>query len=216
LISKQTLFALNANTVRLAFLFVKTYTVHMPFPAKTDPESILNAALEMLEQDGSLSMRNLATALTMKAPSLYRHYPDKAALETVLKMRGSELLRAALEKAILNHDPTQAMRKAANASLKFARAHPYLYDLMNAPGGTPSTGAAKDLWNTILEIVGNVTGKPNDTASSVAFWAFLHGFCSLERTGMFGTSGAKGGFEVGLEALMTGFSSGVKKRKLKP
>ncbi len=190
----------------------------MPFPAKTDPESILNAALEMLERDGpeALSMRNLATALEMKAPSLYRHYPDKAALETALKMRGSEMLQAALEKASLNQEPIEVMRKAANASLKFARAHPYLYDLMNAPGGAPSTGAAKKLWNTILEIVGNVTGKPDDTAASVAFWAYLHGFCSLERTGQFGKSGPKGGFEIGLEALIIGFSSHQKQRKLKP
>lgn len=151
-------------------------------------------------------MRNLAAALEMKAPSLYRHYPDKAALETALKMRGAQFMQAALEKAIRNQDPIEAMRKAANASLKFARAHPYLYDLMNAPGGTPSAGAAKDLWNTILEIVGRVTGKSDDTAASVAFWAYLHGFCSLERIGMFGASGAKGGFEVGLEALITGFS----------
>ena len=181
----------------------------MPFPAKTDPESILNAALVMLEQDGpeALSMRNLATALAMKAPSLYRHYPDKAALETALKMRGLEMLQAALEKASSDPEPSKAMRKAANASLKFARSHPYLYDLMNAPDGAPSTGAAKDLWNTILEVVGRVTLKPDDTASSVAFWAYLHGFCSLERTGMFGASGAKGGFEVGLEALIVGFSS---------
>ena len=89
----------------------------MPFPAKTNPESILNAALEMLERDGpeALSMRNLATVLEMKAPSLYRHYPDKAALETALKMRGAELLQAALEKASVDQEPTQAMHKAANA-----------------------------------------------------------------------------------------------------
>jgi AcrR family transcriptional regulator len=212
LFSKQTLFVLNANNVRLAFLFVKTYTVHMPYPAKTDPESILSAALEMLERDGpeALSMRNLATALEMKAPSLYRHYPDKAALETALKMRGAEMLQVALEKASSDPEPSKAMRKAANACLKFARAHPYLYDLMNAPGGTPSTGAAKSLWNTILQIVGAVTGNLDDTASSVAFWAFLHGFCSLERTGLFGASGAKGGFEVGLEALIAGFSRNKK------
>jgi AcrR family transcriptional regulator len=187
----------------------------MPYPAKTDPESILNAALKMLERDGpeTLSMRNLATALEMKAPSLYRHYPDKAALESALKMRGAELLQAALEKAITAKEPTEAMRKSAKTCLKFARAHPYLYDLMNAPGGTPSTGAAKDLWNTILEIVGNLTDKPDDTASSVAFWAFLHGFCSLERTGQFGASGSKGAFEIGLEALITGFSSNTKTKK---
>jgi AcrR family transcriptional regulator len=188
----------------------------MPYPAKTDPESILAAALEMLERDGPeiFSMRNLADALEMKAPSLYRHYPDKAALETALKMRGAELLQVVLEKAISQQQPIQAMRKSASACLKFARGHPYLYDLMNAPGGTPSTGAAKNLWNTILKIVGAVTGNPDDTASSVAFWAFLHGFCSLERTGQFGASGAKGGFEIGLEALITGFSSRQKQRKL--
>ena len=188
----------------------------MPYPAKTDPESILSAALEMLERDGPkvLSMRNLAQALEMKAPSLYRHYPDKAALETALKFRGAELLQQTLE-PLLSNKPIQTLRKTANAYLQFSREHPYLYDLMHAVCNTPSIGATKKLWNTVLSVVGGITGNPDDTASSVAFWSFIHGFCSLERTGQFGPSGPKGGFEAGLEALIIGFSSAKKQRKLK-
>ena len=150
-------------------------------------------------------MRNLAQALEMKAPSLYRHYPDKAALEAALKFRGAELLQQTLE-PVLSENPIETLRRTANAYLQFSREHPYLYDLMHAVYDTPSIGATKKLWNTVLRVVGGITGNPDDTASSVAFWSFIHGFCSLERTGQFGLSGPKGGFEAGIEALITGFS----------
>jgi AcrR family transcriptional regulator len=187
----------------------------MPYPAKTDPASILAAALEMLEEDGpsSLSMRNLAQKLGMKAPSLYRHFADKTALEDALRFEGAHQLQVFLEPSTKKRSPKDALRTCAQNFLKFTRQHQHLYDLMHAPGVYASVGERKDLWNMVLSIVGKVTGNPDDTASSVAFWAFLHGFCSLERTGQFGASGAKGGFEVGLEALIAGFSSHKKAKK---
>jgi AcrR family transcriptional regulator len=180
----------------------------MPFPAKTDPESILAAALEILEEHGpnSLSMRNLAEKLGMKAPSLYRHYRDKTALENALQLEGARQLRVLLEQSQKKRTPKNALKLCAETYLEFCRAHPHLYDLMHTPGVYASVGERKELWNTVLSIVGTVTGNPDDTAATVAFWAFLYGFCSLERSGQFGPSGAKGGFEVGLEAFNTGFS----------
>jgi hypothetical protein len=54
-------------------------------------------------------------------------------------------------------------------------------------------------------VVGGLTGDPDDTAAAVAFWAFLYGYVESERSGLFGASGPKGGFEVGLEALIESF-----------
>jgi AcrR family transcriptional regulator len=181
----------------------------MPFPAKTDPESILAAALEMLEQDGpeKLSMRNLAKKLEMKAPSLYRHYKDKAALEDALIQAGSNQLQSLLTSQTSKQSPEDALRSCARTYLEFTRNHPHVYNLMHTPNMYSSTGKRQELWKTVLRIVGAVTQNPDDTDSTVAFWAFVHGFCSLERTGQFGSSGPKGGFEAGLEALITGFSS---------
>ncbi len=183
----------------------------MPYPAKTSPEAILQAALEILEEHGptELSTRNLAEKLGIKAPSLYRHYPDRAALEAALVNQGARLAADQLQRARDGIGPLEAFQCVAEAYLEFARNHPHLYDLMVSPNIATLPGAGdqgKRLWNALLATVGAVTGVTDDTASTVAFWSFVHGFVSLERAGLFGASGPKGGFEVGLAALGAGFS----------
>jgi AcrR family transcriptional regulator len=194
-----------ANNVRVAIRFVKTYTVRMPFPAKTTPEIILGTAIELLETQGesALSMRNLAEALGIKAPSLYRHYPDRAALETAIASTGAQRLLEQIETATKRKQPLPAARAAAKTYLEFASAHPALYDVMMRPQAAAGTPQA--LWRKVLELIGNISGNPDDTPRAVAFWAYLHGFANLERLGSFGQSGTKGGFEIGFEVLIAGF-----------
>lgn len=182
----------------------------MPYPAKTSPDAILGAALELLEQQGeaALSMRNLADKLDLKAPSLYRHYADKEALGVALVQRGNTMLQEALEAATNRRSAKANVRAAAQAYTEFAREHPQLYKLMmDTRLAAPTYGSGKELWNTILRLIGGITGDPDDTAAAVAFWAFLHGYAELERSGLFGASGPRGGFEVGLAALLEGFKA---------
>jgi AcrR family transcriptional regulator len=184
----------------------------MPFPAKTTPDAILQAALEMLSETGleGLSLRNLATRLKIKAPSLYRHFADRAALEAALVTEGATRLHAQLE-GIQAKTPQSTVKIAANRYLDFATENPALYQLMNQPlrSGrqyTPS-GSPKALWNLMLDMMSAVTGNPDDTAATVSLWAFLHGYISLERSGAFGESGPRGAFQVGLDALLAGFTA---------
>ena len=182
----------------------------MPYPAKTNPEDILAQAVTLLEQDAeALSMRSLATALGVRASSLYRHYADKEALEAAVAAYSADLLRNSLEKARRGRRADEALQSAAHAYLDFARTHPALYDLLLAPRplAEAEPGPFKDLWNLFLSLVGAVTHDPDDTDSAVALWSFLHGFVVLERTGLFGSSGPKGGFEVGLAALVAGLET---------
>lgn len=184
----------------------------MPYPAKTTPQTILESALQLLEAGGSnaLTMRSLAEALSIKAPSLYRHYADRATLEAALVTHGAVQLQTMLE-SIEAQSPQTRLRQAAERYRQFAHAHPALYALMMQP--QPSSGAPKALWNTVLKLSSAVTGREDDTGAAVALWAFLHGFVSLERHGAFGASGPQSGFEVGLEALMVGFGKfGLKTR----
>ena len=176
----------------------------MPYPARTTPAEILEASLQLLESGGAdaLTMRSLAEALGIKAPSLYRHYADRAALEAALVAHGAGQLQAMLE-GIGTGTPETRLCDAADRYRQFAHAHPALYAMMMQP--QPSSGAPKALWNTVLELSSAVTGSDDDTAAAVALWAFLHGFVSLERQGSFGASGPQAGFEVGIEALMVGF-----------
>jgi AcrR family transcriptional regulator len=177
----------------------------MPYPSKTNPDAILETALEILERDGpdALSMRNLADALEIKAPSLYRHFADRSALEDAIADEGARLLRDALEEVSGSTNPTEAVQSAANAHLEFARSRPALYNLLTTRP-QPSTGNAKALWNVVLRLIGGVTGNLDDTAGAVALWSFLHGYASLERAGLFGPSGDQGGFDAGLTAIIEG------------
>lgn len=178
----------------------------MPYPAKTNAEEILKVALELLEQDiNNLSMRNLAERLGMKAPSLYRHFPDKDALELALVHEGAKLLRFELEKVARGLKAHQAFQEIAKAYLKFAKQRPALYTLMMTKLSAPE-GAPKELWNFVLSLMSQVTRKKDDTAAAVAFWSFLHGFSVLDNSGMFAASGPKDGLEVGLEALLKGLT----------
>lgn len=176
----------------------------MPYPAKITPQTILEAALRLLETGGAqaLSMRSLAETLGIKAPSLYRHYADRADLEAALVTHGALTLQTVLEKNNAG-TPETRLRRAVGRYREFAHRNPALYALMMQP--QPSTGAPKALWNTMLTLTSAVTGRDDDTAATVALWAFLHGFVSLERQGAFGASGPQTGFEDGLEALMVGF-----------
>ncbi len=180
----------------------------MPYPAKTSPDAILEAARTLLEGGGpeGLSMRSLAGQLGLRASSLYRHYPDKTALEAALEDDTAAQLHAAMRGASARQQGADALHSAAHAYLAYAREHPKLYALLHAPRppAVAQPGAGKDLWNLVLSLVGGITGDPDDTAGAVALWSFLHGFVSLERGGAFGLSGPRGGFERGLKALVAG------------
>lgn len=184
----------------------------MPYPTKLTPDKIVATALELLEAGGldALSMRPLAHALGVRPSSLYRYYPDREALLAALEARASRDLHTAIRDAARDRTAAAALEGAAHAYLAYAREHPHLYALLlrPRPPAAAEPGPGKDLWNGVLARVGAVTGEPDATAATVAFWAYLHGFAVLERSGQFGLSGPRGGFERGLSALISGFREG--------
>jgi AcrR family transcriptional regulator len=174
----------------------------MPFPSKTAPEAIVQTAIELLETHGleAFSTRTLAQACGIKAPSLYRYFPDRSSLLHAVAAVAAQNLN--LELSDIQLESKAALHQAANHYLGFAQQHPVLYELLMQP--QPSEGAPKALWNTFLGLVGTITKNPDDTANAVAFWAFLHGYATLERNGAFGASGAQGALSVGLETWLLG------------
>jgi AcrR family transcriptional regulator len=182
----------------------------MPYPSQTNPDRILKTALTLLEVHGhaELSLRLLAKALRLKAPSLYRYFKDKGALETAMVAAGAERLLERLQETTQSVPPQQVLAAVAMGYLAFAHDNPELYTLLmrRLQPPTPDT-AAKNLWNFLLNIVSSITQKPDDTAAAVAFWSFLHGYTSLELSGMFGESGPKGALELGLQTLQKGLGA---------
>jgi AcrR family transcriptional regulator len=141
---------------------------------------IVQAARQLLEQQGAqaLTMRRLADRLGIRAPSLYKHLPDKAALEAAIIATGLEDLAATLQAALdtavdADAEPLAAL---AGAYRTFALAHPHLYRLMTdqplprdrLPPGVEARAAAP-----LLQAAGD-----QDLARAV--WAFAHGMVQLE------------------------------------
>ncbi|MFE6844492.1 helix-turn-helix domain-containing protein [Streptomyces sp. NPDC057686] len=64
-------------------------------------QQIMAAARELLDAEGTdtLSMRRIAERVGIRAPSLYRHFPDKAAVEAGLQAQGMTQLAEELEAA---------------------------------------------------------------------------------------------------------------------
>src|SRR5438067_6184713 len=92
---------------------------------------IAAAARELLEADGAdaLSMRNLAQRLGIRAPSLYKHFESKEALEAILISIGFEEQAAMFEAALAaSPDPLVSMARAYRT---YAHRNPQLYRLMN-------------------------------------------------------------------------------------
>ncbi|MFJ9363007.1 TetR/AcrR family transcriptional regulator [Nocardia sp. NPDC101769] len=171
----------------------------MPDPTGTLTErqrQIAAAARALLDAQGpeALTMRNVAEALGIKAPSLYKHVPDKTALETLVVAQAFTEVAQALEKAA-----SQGLPGVAAAYRDYALSHPHVYRLMNY------RPLRRDLLPPDLEeraaqpLVAAVGG---DQARARALWAFAHGMVSLEIDGRFpGDAGLGAAWQAGLAAF---------------
>jgi AcrR family transcriptional regulator len=138
---------------------------------------ILKTARKLLDDEGpeALSMRNLAERLGIRAPSIYKHFPNKEALEAALISRGFEEQGALFEGALESADePIAAM---AEAYRKYALRHPHLYRLMY------DQPLNRDLLSPGSEdraVVPVVRAAGGDRGLARAIWAFAHGMTILE------------------------------------
>ena len=94
---------------------------------------IVAAARELLEAEGpeGLSMRRVAERVGIRAPSIYKHLPDKQALEAALISAGFEELAEVFEPR-----PRRPRRSVAPTA-RYALAHPHLYRLMTETPARP-------------------------------------------------------------------------------
>ena len=146
---------------------------------------IAGTARALLDAEGpeALTMRRIAGALGIKAPSLYKHVPDKTSLEALVVAAGFAELAATLAAAAAGStDRAGNLTAIARAYRAFAVAHPHLYRLMNyqplrrdlLPAGLEAQAA-----QPLAEAAGH------DEARARAMWAFAHGMVSLEIDGRF-------------------------------
>ncbi|MET9907307.1 TetR/AcrR family transcriptional regulator [Streptomyces sp. NPDC006476] len=143
---------------------------------------IAAVARDILEDSGptALTMRALADRLGIKAPSLYKHFPDKNALEVELIAQMLEESAAALE-AAEEREPG-SLTALADAYRAYALSHPHLYCLATERP-LPRAALPPGLEDRAAMPLMRACGGDLDTARSL--WAFAHGMVILEIHGRF-------------------------------
>jgi AcrR family transcriptional regulator len=163
---------------------------------------VVAAARQLLEEEGAeaLTMRRLAERLGIQAPSLYKHLPDKTALEAAIIATGMEEAAAEFEAAVAATeagvgsgvaadatdpgpggapeagDAGAALQALAVAYRGFALGHPHLYRLMH-DGPLPRQHLPPGLEERTAAPLLRVAGS---RARARAVWAFAHGMVMLE------------------------------------
>jgi AcrR family transcriptional regulator len=152
-------------------------TVQQPSLTSLKPRAaeIVSAARGLLEESGreALTMRSLADRIGIRAPSLYKHFPDKNAVEVALIEQGMAELGAALRAAVASERPVAGLLRAYRAQ---ALANPNLYRLATA-GPLPRERLAPGLEDWAGEPFFLAVGEPH---LAQALFAFAHGMVILE------------------------------------
>jgi len=176
----------------------------MPYPSKTDRETILAAAVDQAALQGleRLSMRSLAASLGLAPNALYRYFADKAQLESAISAEAANRLHQELAAASGKCGPEQALLRMARAYLHFARTNRFLYEIFMAcrSKSTEDDQPHERLWGYVVMQVAKLCGEAKAAECSVALWAFLHGFAELDSAGAIDGGKPASSFEFGLKA----------------
>lgn len=161
-------------------------------------EEILAAAEDLLARSGSedaVSIRAVADAVGVTAPSIYRHFPDKAHLIFEVCSRRFEEMDREVVVPILaaDHDPVEALVELARAYVRFGLDHPEHYRVMFMANAdhSPELYAEEDVveggsLGTIVTVLQRAIDdgriRPDAGGAVVltyVLWTALHGVVSL-------------------------------------
>jgi AcrR family transcriptional regulator len=184
----------------------------MPYPAQTDRESIIKMAREMIERDGpeELSLSRLAAELGVKAPSLYRHIPNKAALLQAVIVFTFQQLFQAYELAIQSSgsDAKEKLIGICRTHRSFAHAHPetYILSFTTTLTGQSANEQMLEWVLPIQELMTTIVGSKESLSALRGTLSIIHGFVMLELKGQFKRGGdLTEAFESSIEAYLSGW-----------
>ncbi len=158
-------------------------------------DEILEAAEGLLLTTGSedaVSIRAVADATGVTAPSIYRHFTDKTHLLFEVCARHFTLLDEVIEAACADiADPVAAMEARGRAYVRFGIEHPEHYRIMFMGPAYATPGQWNDLLDTgaFAHLVDGLqaavdaglltTGAGDVRSMALHVWANIHGLTSL-------------------------------------
>ena len=186
----------------------------MPARPKTTDERVTDSALAILEREGiaRVTMARVATAAGVRAPSLYKRFPDRAALLGRVRLQVLRDLERLMATTASSLDPGASLEAMGEAYRFFALRRPHAYLLLYAPGVTehPETAparlaAVRPLFDA-LRALG--VDDPHLLPASRSLVAFVHGYVTMEIAGAFHMAKPDAShFRFGLRALLASLRS---------
>ena len=162
-------------------------------PAKLSRDVIVNAALTFLDREGwdALTINALAAQLGTKGPSLYNHVDSLDDLRRSVRKRVVGDIIGMLDTAGHGRKRDDAVLVMAGAYRSYAHHHPGRYSAftrMPLGGDDPEyTAVARTTAEPVIAVLASYgLGGEDAFYAALEFWAALHGFVSLEMTGVMG------------------------------
>src|SRR3954451_1289442 len=161
-------------------------------------EEILRAAAHLLEENGredAVTLRAIARAVGISAPSIYAHFDDREQILDAVVAEAFEDLSEAISIAVEQQtDPVRRLDAGVRAYVEFGRQRPQRYRVLfgRIGDGGPFEGGRAELSGPAGEtafglLVDGITGcvragvsdSTDPHGDAAALWAALHGFVSF-------------------------------------
>ena len=158
----------------------------MPTPAKTSLDQLIGIARALVEAGGpdALTVSAVAQGAGVKAPSLYKHFADRAALLKAVEIAVLHELEGVLRRETKGRTPETRLKSMADAYRRFALEKPRRYEVIYSRNAfdDPEIAAACLFSAQPLfeELRAAGVAEPRILPLSRTLTAFLHGFVSME------------------------------------
>jgi AcrR family transcriptional regulator len=179
----------------------------MPAHPQTSTAAIVAAGRHLLEERGmgALTMHDVADAVGVRAPSLYKRVRGRPDLFRLILEDVAGELTSALDAAASSGDPVADLRAMAAAYRRFASSNPVAYTLMFAPHAVPgATARSVRSSATFLRVVAEIAGPRHALPAARTIVAWAHGFITMELAGAFRLGGdVEQAWHFGLDRVLT-------------
>ena len=172
-------------------------------------EDIVSGALALIEREGTdeaVTLRAVAREIGIAAPSIYAHFPDRAAIMLAVVSRVFDELTLAIlqERDAAGDDPVENLVAGCEGYVTFGLRHPARYRVLFSeqrrdddawrdyckpvkfgPGGSPVLEFGAESFALLVDalaacIAAGRSASVDAMADSTAIWVALHGTVSLK------------------------------------
>jgi len=179
-----------------------------------DAARVVEEAARIADAEGldEVTLARVASALGVRAPSLYNHVDGRAGLLRLLALRSVVELGDALRDAAVGRSRADALRAIAHAYRAYAHEHPGRYVATvwaPAPGDEELAAAAGRAVEVVVAVIAGWGFEGDQVLHRVrAVRASLHGFVAIEAEGGFGLPlDLNQSFELMLATLVAGLEN---------